>query len=71
MRSGGRGIDPFVDRLAEAGRQVRIELRRIFSGDRQHFRREQIHDDAVFVGDPCGAVTTEKCRPRTFFTAES
>ena len=43
----------------------------VFSGFRQHFRREKIHYGTVFVGRPRRSVETQERRARAFFPSET
>ncbi|CCJ87939.1 hypothetical protein BN133_4316 [Cronobacter dublinensis 582] len=46
-------------------------LLRVFAGDRGDFRRQQAHDDAVFIGGPRRAVKAQEGRARALFAAEA
>src|SRR5579864_6793293 len=66
-----RSVDARVIGCAEFRCQFLIMLARIFLRTRGDFRRQQIHDETVFVGGPRGAVEAQEARPGAFFTAET
>ena len=46
-------------------------LLRVFPGHRGDFRRQQAHDDAVFIGGPWRAVKAQEGGPGALFAAEA
>src|SRR5690606_23952822 len=67
---GGRGVDARVGGVAETLDQLRVQVARAASGDRDDLRREQGEDDAVLVGGPHGAVAAEEGGARGLLPAE-
>ena len=67
----GGGIDPFVIVCSELLDKLLVVLRRILSGGRRDFRREEGENDAVFVRCPTVAVETQEGGSCAFFAASS
>src|SRR5215469_9878336 len=66
-----RRVNARVIRIAKLRRQLPVMLPGIFAGAGGNLSRQQIHDWAVFVCRPHGAVEAEKTSSRTFLTAEA
>ena len=67
----GRGIDPFVIVRSELFDKLLVVLRRILSGGRRDFSREEGENNAVLVRRPTVAIKTEEGGSCAFFATES
>ena len=66
-----RRVDARVVGSAEFRRQFAIVLARVLAGARGDLGRQQVHDRAVLVGRPHGAVAPQEARPGTLLAAEA
>ena len=67
----GGGVNARVIRRPEF-RDERLEvLARVLAGARGDLRRQQVHDEAVLVGRPDGAVAPQEARPGALLPAEA
>src|SRR6202008_2383648 len=70
LLSGGGGVDPAVDGIAELARELAVELAWVAAGDRAHLGGEEAEHDAVLVGGPRRAVAPTERRAAALLAAE-
>src|SRR5262249_4554369 len=63
----GSGVDASVVRRTESLRESVIVFGGILTSAGSHFGPQQIHDEAIFICRPNGAIATEETGPGTFF----
>src|SRR5208337_4051406 len=70
LRGGGH-IEPLVECPAKFLLQISVKFAWVLAGFRRHFAGKKIHQDAVLVRGPDGAVFSQKGCARTFFAAKA
>src|SRR5262249_41513195 len=67
----GRSVDPLVDGIPAVSGEAPVDLAGILSRPGRHLRGEERRDDAVLVGGPYRAVSSEERRACALLAHES
>ena len=71
LLGGGRGVDPPVGGVAEAGGELAVLGARVGAAAGGHLGGQQAADDAVLVGGPDGPVAAQERGPGALLAAEA
>src|SRR5207244_7658497 len=67
----GRRIYPCVVWVAQADGHLLVMKAGVFAGSRGYLRRQQVHNNAIFIGCPHAAVPAQEGSPSAFLASKS